>query len=580
MLRRTLAAAVVLLSIAAWCLLAGEAPPAEPDAQDLVFLGVLRPVLLRLHVRIDGKPFRRASEAAADDAVRSLFRFLDRDGRGALGPDATRRVPSSDLFLPGAALSGPGATPVHVAFNFAVLDTDGDGKVSPEELAAYYREYGAGPFQAEQASAPSPLAAGLNKALFDRLDTDRDGKLSPAEMARAADVLLALDRDQDELVSPEELAPNLFPGPGAVNLPGQAAPAAPPRGPAFFVPSSREPSARLAGELLSRYGSRDPRSPAKQLRREDLGLDEAAFARLDANHDGSLDATELSRFCEGPPDLEILIRLGSRAPGEPALELVGPGGRVAPRRASPDGVLVLYLDGSRIELVANLGKASVLPEGDSAYLGRFRDADSNRDGFLDREEAKADRFFSSLFATLDRDGDNRVSRQELQDYLDQVQGRQTRALATRVSCVISSEGRGLFDLLDRDRDGRLGLREVRAAPEVLAGLDLDQDGKLPADGVPHTFRVAVGLGRASFRPWGGNVIQVPGHDPASLAVEPYRAGPLWFRKMDRNGDGDISLKEWLGTLEDFRKLDADGDGLISPEEAERAAAPQKAPGNH
>ena len=47
-------------------------------------------------------------------------------------------------------------------------------------------------------------------------------------------------------------------------------------------------------------------------------------------------------------------------------------------------------------------------------------------------------------------------------------------------------------------------------------------------------------------------------------------GPLWFRKMDRNADGDVSEREFLGTIEQFRKLDRDGDGLLSPEEAEAA----------
>jgi hypothetical protein len=47
------------------------------------------------------------------------------------------------------------------------------------------------------------------------------------------------------------------------------------------------------------------------------------------------------------------------------------------------------------------------------------------------------------------------------------------------------------------------------------------------------------------------------------------AGPDWFRKMDRNRDGDVSRAEFLGSDELFRRIDTDGDGLISAAEASR-----------
>jgi hypothetical protein len=40
--------------------------------------------------------------------------------------------------------------------------------------------------------------------------------------------------------------------------------------------------------------------------------------------------------------------------------------------------------------------------------------------------------------------------------------------------------------------------------------------------------------------------------------------------MDRNQDGDVSWKEFLGPRRAFEELDTDHDGLIDPKEAEKA----------
>jgi Ca2+-binding EF-hand superfamily protein len=47
--------------------------------------------------------------------------------------------------------------------------------------------------------------------------------------------------------------------------------------------------------------------------------------------------------------------------------------------------------------------------------------------------------------------------------------------------------------------------------------------------------------------------------------------PEWFTRMDRNGDGDLTLKEFLGDKEQFQSLDSNQDGFIEPKEAQAAA---------
>ena len=43
----------------------------------------------------------------------------------------------------------------------------------------------------------------------------------------------------------------------------------------------------------------------------------------------------------------------------------------------------------------------------------------------------------------------------------------------------------------------------------------------------------------------------------------------------RNGDGDLTLKEFLGEAEEFKKLDTNDDGFIEPKEAKAATANKK-----
>src|SRR5205085_2955711 len=59
------------------------------------------------------------------------------------------------------------------------------------------------------------------------------------------------------------------------------------------------------------------------------------------------------------------------------------------------------------------------------------------------------------------------------EYFGRVLEPQARVMAKRVSLTVSRKGEGLWDILDRNRDGILGLREMRDAPKVLASLETD-----------------------------------------------------------------------------------------------------------
>ncbi len=642
------AALVMLSGLCTALILAGPPTrkvPAEAavlplDVQDVVYFAENRPALLRLHILVDGKPFRANFDAFVDQ----VFRYLDVDGDGVLNEREASRVPPAAVLFGGNRFVVPGrggpAQP-----DFKTLDRDGDGKVSRAELASYYRDNGVTPFQVQTGANPNRggvrfvnpntgrvsgqdggNAEALNKALFNLLDTNKDGKLSREELAAAPGLLMKLDANDDEMITPEELLREATTGNGdglPVALAYGGMPAGRSDGSFFVIEPGCGPE--LARQLLIRYGKTAEPKPGLKLSREQLGLDAETFAALDTDRDGFLDAAELAKFADRAPDLEMKVRIGGApkaapprvvppppaAPsetlkeallrkvkkaqqpeeaqpfelllnadsgdGDAAVEVLAPQGRKAPLAdavtTQPGGPLV-QLGRTRLDFQPggngggmggiSIGRPNLLQQ----YLNAFKAVDSTNKGYITEEEAKANPTFRNVFKLMDRDGDGKLYEKEIREYLSSMQSLESAAARACVTLNTSDKGRGLFDLIDTDHDGRLSVREMRQMTELLKTLDHDGKGAITRSDVPRNIQVSFQSGTAGG--FGGGVVFVADGGFGGQRPQPAtpRKGPAWFVKMDRNGDGDVSRREFLGTDAQFKEIDTDGDGLISLAEAE------------
>jgi Ca2+-binding EF-hand superfamily protein len=497
---------------------------------DVVIFGDARPALVRFRGQIDGRGFR----TAWDEFAGRLYDYLDTNGDRVLTAREAEARPGRWPQLFGNLLPFRDAGPPVPTGDPTGLDSDPkDGKVSVDELSRYLREaMGFEALGSQRGGGPDALY----QAAFAQMDRDSDGALSPAELAGAEGLIARLDGDEDEMVALAELRPHDDPFASQFYDDDTAAEPAPNAAESdpIVVLNSAEVRRLVARRLLTRYGG-------------------GAF--------GLADAAALERFLLHPaPSLILDVRLG-RAPRRNAtLELAGPGDLAGPLAANvkktEDNGLVLGLDGVDVRLGLN----DIVRDFRRFFDMRFNEADADKDGALDRKEAEKSRFFPRLFDPADRDGDETLTRRELTGFLD----RSVDATESRLMVTAGDSGRNVFELLDTDHDGRLGRRELRSAVKRLKAFDRDGDGRVALAELPRTYELKVGRG-PFFRRRG--VAYESYDDPPRRRPGTADDAVSWFRHMDRNHDGDVSAREFLGTAEDFRRLDRDGDGLIDPGEA-------------
>jgi Ca2+-binding EF-hand superfamily protein len=561
-MRRAVLSVLMAAGLVPWLLSAEDRPKlANPgstaalprDIQDLIYFAESRPRLLRCHIRIDGKPFRDAW----DDFLTALFQHVDRDGNGVLSQAEIDRAPEPQFLLQllrGNVLASPAMMTANAPSAPEMSMKLVPGKVTRNGLARYYRLSGVEPFLAffHDQSQRTEL---LTNALFRHLDLDRDGKLSKEELLRAAATLHKLDRIEDEVIDTEEILPGgemIQPGmPGPQDKVQVLSDSAP-----FFAASPDEGATGLAFALLQHYD----RDKNQKLSPGEIQIDRRVFDLLDLDHDGELDARELARLpVHLPPDLELMVQFDSQGDNLYLARADQP--LVAITSRGPDGSLATVAGSVRISIHASGGLAARFRSIRESLLKQFAAAAGKQD-YLEKKQAEKNPMLDSLFAAADRNQDGKLTRGELTAYIDLL-GKGARGCAV---LMVTDHGRGLFELLGARHDGRLRQAELQDVWSRLAPWDLNHDGCIARDEVPQQFDLLISQAQLSGAlPFG----DAPAAEAAASETRPAPAGgPVWFRKMDRNGDGFVSLREFLGSRESFDRIDTNKDGLISLEEAE------------
>jgi Ca2+-binding EF-hand superfamily protein len=534
--------AVSLLS--AWLIVSGccafaapahgaEAADVAGDVQDLFFLGGAQPLLVRFHIQVGGRPLTTAWR----EAVANLHEYLDFNGAGTVGRD-------EDLADLVPMLRGPIGVRMQPA---------------------------------------SASESGLDTT-FARLDANGDGKLDAGERENVAKSLRRFDLNDDESITSTELS--------AFRDPNSEAMAPEPGGDgkaeALVLLLDRSGSRiRAVQQVLSRFdtgGAGGARAKDHRLARSEIRLASEVFRVFDKNHDGALDSVELMEFLDrGDPAIEMIVRLGPRPHGPGSAS--GPHGvevveRARPTPAPSGSPVVRLLRNDETVVTVEVGDVRIdvrtvdtswdRAEARQVYDRLFYDVDLDDSKSVSLAEARGREPFQALFRLMDRNGDGQI-----------VNGEMTAALALfeglwRGHALLGVKDRGglMFGNLDVNGDDRLGLRELGEGRARSASFDRNGDGEVTAGELPHRFELSFSQASSPMAFVGRDDLEDRvAEAPKSVSA----AGPRWFQRMDRNHDGDLSFREFLGPNDAFLRLDADGDGLIDVHEAAAARVPEASP---
>lgn len=516
----------------------------EAGAQDILLLGPTHPLRIRLHIDISGVPFHEAWRKT----VESGFDRFDTAKKGRISADDAAKLIA--MFTSGTP--GESKAPPLTAANVMAMMKAAPELTIDDVLARLQRT-------APTFTVRNRLASrGAGPALFSLLDTDGDARLSREELNAAEANLRCRDFNDDGLITAEELILGPPRG-GGEDRAGGASGTAASDGPVVAITPRTTPDA-LVDILLMRYDrNRDGRlsfgKPSAEIRSPAI-----PFEKWDADHDGLLDRAELTAYLASQLEIDMSFSLGRASrTARPTSEQAGEAAAFYRVRRKLDGGYRLTVAENEIDFRRNNRDPA---QSQASQAPSFSDYDQNKDGVLSGDELNAAGLMANL-ALVDTSGDGKVTPEEFDAY----QRWQAQAAGVQLVLEVTDEGQDLFSLLDRNGDGFLSPREMKTAAEILRTDSANHEHLTSGD---ISYHLMLELSRGGSAASSNNPAADP---PARQPRKPKSSAPVpdWFSKMDRNGDGEVSIEEFLGSREQFDKLDLNHDGLIDAVEAAAAS---------